>query len=99
MNLRKRREVNVEQTSREPDEFEMDDGFDSDGGFEDIGPSTRYQRPKHQKRRRSAPQKRRQNKSPGGLEDLFGDMFETGRDVDEGYQRNVESIFDKFMKR
>lgn len=63
-----------------------------DNDFEDIGSAERYTPKRRQ--RNPAPQKR-----SGGFDDLFGDMFETGRDVDEGYQRGVESIFDKFMKR
>jgi len=31
-------------------------------------------------------------------DDLFGDMFETGRRQQEGYQREMESIFDRFLK-
>ncbi len=33
----------------------------------------------------------------GGLEDLFGRMFETGRETQNDYQRGVEQIFDQFM--
>lgn len=32
-----------------------------------------------------------------GYEDLFGDMFDTGRKVQKDYQRNMESIFDQFL--
>jgi len=65
-------------------------------GFEDIGPADRYDRNRSEDEftRQSSP-----GKQKGGLEDLFGDMFETGRDVDNDYQQGVESIFDKFMKR
>jgi hypothetical protein len=69
---------------------------DTNDGFEDIGSADQYER------NRSDDEYSRQNsphKEKGGLEDLFGDMFETGRDVDDGYQEGVESIFDKFMKR
>ncbi|MBP0438591.1 DUF937 domain-containing protein [Tianweitania sediminis] len=31
-------------------------------------------------------------------DDLFGDMFETGRKTGEDYQKNTEAIFDRFMK-
>ncbi len=68
---------------------------ETDDDFEDIGPSERYQpRTRRRPQTRSAP-----GRTGGGLEDLFGDMFETGREVDNDYQRGVESIFDKFMKR
>ncbi len=33
----------------------------------------------------------------GGLEDLFGKMFDTGRETQYDYQRGVEQIFDQFM--
>ena len=50
----------------------------------DQQPTERYQ-----------PEQARQRK--GGLEDIFGDMFETGKSVQKDYQRNVESIFDDFL--
>lgn len=31
-------------------------------------------------------------------DDLFGDMFDTGREVRDHYQRNVESIFDQYLQ-
>ncbi|MCF6321481.1 MAG: DUF937 domain-containing protein [Rhizobiaceae bacterium] len=49
---------------------------------------------KNAPRQRQTPQRR-----GGGLDELFGDMFETGRQVDSGYQGGIESIFDKYMKR
>ncbi len=33
----------------------------------------------------------------GGLEGLFGDMFETGRQVQDQYARGMESIFDDYL--
>jgi hypothetical protein len=33
----------------------------------------------------------------GGLEGMFGDMFETGRKVQKDYQRGIESIFDQYI--
>jgi hypothetical protein len=44
-------------------------------------------------RGRHTPQERR----GGGLDDIFGDMFETGRSVQNEYQRNLETIFDEFL--
>lgn len=38
---------------------------------------------------------RKPGKNP--YEDLFGQMFETGRKVQDDYQRGVESIFDQFL--
>ncbi len=69
---------------------------DTNDGFEDIGPADQYDRNRSDDEYTPQPSPRKES---GGLEDLFGDMFETGRDVDDGYQRGVESIFDKFMKR
>ncbi|OCW57083.1 DUF937 domain-containing protein [Hoeflea olei] len=31
-------------------------------------------------------------------DDLFGKMFEAGKDVQQGYQKNMESIFDQYLK-
>ncbi|QDZ02341.1 DUF937 domain-containing protein [Nitratireductor mangrovi] len=31
-------------------------------------------------------------------DDLFGDMFETGRKTRDDYQKNMESVFDQFLK-
>ncbi len=74
---------------------------ESNDGFEDIGPADQYQQQQPGRKSRQKPHSKRssQKRSGGGLEDLFGDMFETGRDVEEGYQQGIESIFDKFMKR
>ncbi|MCP4070640.1 MAG: DUF937 domain-containing protein [Hyphomicrobiales bacterium] len=74
---------------------------DSDDGFEDIGPADQYRQQRRGRKTSENPQPGRssQKRGSGGLEDLFGDMFETGREVDEGYQQGVESIFDQFMKR
>lgn len=33
----------------------------------------------------------------GGFEEMFGDMFETGRKVQKDYQKGVESIFDQYL--
>jgi len=37
-------------------------------------------------------------KTGGGLGDLFGEMFETGRTMQRDYQKNIESIFDQFVQ-
>ena len=34
-------------------------------------------------------------KSP--YDDVFGKMFESGREVQSGYQKNMESIFDQYL--
>ena len=77
------------KTGSRVDDFNSDD---PDNSFEDIGSSERYDEPVRRPRR--APQKR-----GGGLEDLFGDMFEAGARVDDGYQNDIESILEKLMKR
>jgi hypothetical protein len=43
------------------------------------------------------------DKMPSGrdrspYDDLFGTMFESGREVQKGYQQNMESIFDQYLK-
>jgi hypothetical protein len=45
----------------------------------------------------------RPDKMPSGrdrnpYDDLFGTMFESGREVQKGYQQNMESIFDQYLK-
>ncbi|GIL01402.1 MAG: hypothetical protein BroJett030_13010 [Alphaproteobacteria bacterium] len=35
--------------------------------------------------------------APHGYDELFGEMFETGRKVQKGYQDSLESIFDQFL--
>lgn len=49
------------------------------------------------------PAVQRPRASPGGrprtpYDDLFGDMFETGRQTRDEYQKNVESVFDQFLR-
>ncbi|MEC9342952.1 MAG: DUF937 domain-containing protein [Pseudomonadota bacterium] len=44
-----------------------------------------------------APTGRTRQGGDGGLGDLFGEMFETGRGMQKDYQRNMESIFDQFL--
>ncbi|MEX0346280.1 MAG: DUF937 domain-containing protein [Rhizobiaceae bacterium] len=48
-----------------------------------------------QNRERESRQTARPQKNP--YEDLFGQMFETGRQAQDNYQRGVESIFDQFL--
>ena len=85
----------------EPEDTRQDHYDDGpDDGFEDIGSAERYQRPRTRSINPNGydDQPREQQKRGGGLEDLFGDMFETGRKVDKGYQGGIESIFDKLLK-
>lgn len=39
----------------------------------------------------------REERPPRG-EDIFGEMFEPGRQMGEAYQRNMESIFDRYLR-
>lgn len=39
----------------------------------------------------------RRTQQGGSLEDLFGQMFETGRQTQTDYQKGIEQIFDQFM--
>ena len=36
--------------------------------------------------------------TPNPYEDLFGKMFDSGREVQQGYQKNMESIFDQYLQ-
>lgn len=40
---------------------------------------------------------REPERRPKGFDDLFGEMFETGRKTQNDYQRGMESIFDEFL--
>lgn len=56
-----------------------------------------------QARRQPAPEPEQPRTNPSGrarnpFDDLFGDMFETGRQQRDDYQKGVESIFDQFTK-
>jgi len=90
------------QTTRAEPEF-----YEPEGGFDDIGSADRYNQPaprndrltRNRSGQRNAPRNQAPQRRGGGLEDLFGDMFETGRKVDDGYQGGIEAIFDKLMKR
>lgn len=46
--------------------------------------------------RQEAPEPKREP-AKSSYEDLFGDMFETGRKQQEQYQKSVESIFDQYL--
>ncbi|MEO1066632.1 MAG: DUF937 domain-containing protein [Pseudomonadota bacterium] len=46
-------------------------------------------------RQPSAP--RNEYRTPERGEDIFGDMFETGRQVQDQYKRNIDSIFDQYL--
>ena len=49
------------------------------------------------KRYEPEPEPAQPRQRKGGFEDIFGEMFETGKTVQKDYQRNVESIFDEFL--
>ncbi|WP_127599345.1 DUF937 domain-containing protein [Nitratireductor alexandrii] len=58
-----------------------------------------------QPRRTEAPEpaRRRPRANPSGrprtpYDDLFGDMFETGRQTRDDYQKSMESVFDQFLR-
>ncbi|MEP1443762.1 MAG: DUF937 domain-containing protein [Hyphomicrobiales bacterium] len=40
---------------------------------------------------------REQYRAPERGEDMFGEMFETGRKVQDDYRKNVDSIFDQYL--
>ena len=42
------------------------------------------------------PRPRKQSKNP--YDDMFGDMFETGRKTQESYQKGLDSIFEQFQR-
>ena len=40
---------------------------------------------------------REQYRAPERGEDMFGEMFETGRQVQDDYRKNVDNIFDQYL--
>jgi len=46
----------------------------------------------------SAPKPSASNKAGNPYDDLFGKMFDSGREVQKGYQQNMESIFDQYLQ-
>ncbi len=65
------------------------------GGAAGTPPSQAPERKESQKARPSStPSGRKKNP----YDDLFGEMFETGRKTQDTYQKGVESIFDQFLK-
>jgi hypothetical protein len=54
------------------------------------------QQPQQQQRRAPEPQAEPQTTNP--LEDIFGKMFETGRQTQDTYQKGVKSIFDQYVQ-
>ena len=46
--------------------------------------------------RQHSPEPQRQSTNP--LEDIFGKMFETGRETQDTYQKGVKSIFDQYVQ-
>lgn len=65
------------------------------GGGQGGGSHRRRREPEPEPQRRAQPRERQQ-RNP--YEDLFGQMFETGRKAQDDYQRGVESIFDQFLQ-
>ncbi|MFK5980333.1 MAG: DUF937 domain-containing protein [Rhizobiaceae bacterium] len=64
--------------------------------FEEMlgGAGTRSTQPQSQ----NEPKARSKDGPTGGLGDLFGEMFDTGRQTQEKYQNELSSIFDQFLK-
>lgn len=81
------------QPQRQPDPFQ-----DNPLGqiFQDMlsGGGQRRQEPEPEPEPRQSSSRRQKNP----YDDLFGQMFETGRKARDDYQSNMESIFDQFVK-
>lgn len=56
------------------------------------------QAPAPEPTRRAAPQENPSGRQRNPYDDIFGDMFETGRKQRDDYQKSVESIFDQFTR-
>src|SRR5690606_26667593 len=58
--------------------------------------------PRQQTQRQPQPQPQSRGNPSGRArtpyDDLFGDMFESGRKTRDDYQKNMESVFDQFLQ-
>lgn len=61
-------------------------------------PSEQYAPEEAPQQRRRAPAPQAQPQSQNPLEDIFGKMFETGRETQDTYQKGVKSIFDQYLQ-
>ena len=59
-------------------------------------PQEQYAPEEAPQQRRRAPEPQPQASNP--LEDIFGKMFETGRQTQDTYKKGVESIFDQYLQ-
>jgi hypothetical protein len=62
--------------------------------FQDMLGGTQSPEPEAQPKPDKMPSGRDRNP----YDDLFGQMFDSGREVQRGYQQNMESIFDQYLK-
>ena len=37
-------------------------------------------------------------RKPNPYEEIFGQMFESGKEIQRGYQKDMESIFDQYLQ-
>lgn len=56
-----------------------------------------YREPRQRREHDREETPREPERRPKGFDDLFGEMFETGRKTQNDYQRGMESIFDEFL--
>lgn len=69
--------------------------------FEEMlrgGQQTRQPEPAPKPRPQSRQEPNPSGRAPNPYDDLFGEMFETGRKQRDDYQKGMESIFDQFRK-
>lgn len=64
------------------------------GGATGGGQSRQAPGPKQQ----PDPERNTSDRARNPYDDLFGQMFESGREVQKGYQKNMESIFDQYLQ-
>jgi hypothetical protein len=63
-----------------------------------AAPQEQYAPEEAPQQRRRAPEPQAEPQASNPLEDIFGKMFETGKQTQDTYQKGVKSIFDKYLQ-
>ena len=66
--------------------------------FEEMMRGGQRQAPEPEPQPRTAPKPNPSGRARNPYDDLFGDMFESGRKQRDDYQKSMESVFDQYLK-
>ena len=66
--------------------------------FEEMMRGRQRQAPQPEPEPRTAPKPNPSGRARNPYDDLFGDMFESGRKQRDDYQKSMESVFDQYLK-